>query len=113
MELGIAHIKTVRRSNFSPSKTKGSNYNLSPSKTGIKRPKLPPKPCVRCGALRWDDECYYKNKKCNLCDRIGHKSSHCRVKPRGKFIKKLVGQNKNVRRYVQVKICYKKNKNAA
>ena len=52
----------------------------------------------------------YKNKKCENCSCLGHKSSHCRKqKPRKSYVKttQLEGEDENIRKFVLVKILNK------
>ena len=113
-ESGIAHIKHVQHSKNTnyPSSKKDSWNNRKPNSPPSDRPKgkLPKSPCFRCGSLHWHSECVYKNKKCENCSFLGHKSSHCRKqKPRKSYVKttKLEGEDENIRKFVLVKILNK------
>ena len=81
------------------------------NETKKKQNNLPSYPCSRCGALHWYKDCTFRNKKCFICNRVGHKSSHCRYKNKtSSYIKntksdKLDGAN--TRKFVNVKMLNK------
>lgn len=118
-ESGIAHVRKIRqKSHFNyPSKTsqtKKRDFFHSPTKTSYpnkKQEKLPPSPCSRCGSLHWFMDCPYRFKTCLTCNKVGHKSSHCRTnkgnKSRVKSTKIDEQDGINIRKYVQVKILNK------
>ena len=73
-ESGIAHVREIR---YKKKPTK------SPTKTNETKKKqniLPPNPWSGCGALHWYKDFTFRNKKCFICNWVGHKSLHCRSK---------------------------------
>ncbi|VDM43615.1 unnamed protein product [Toxocara canis] len=38
----------------------------------------PPSPCFRCGGSHWARNCYFIDKTCHNCKRIGHKKGYCK-----------------------------------
>ncbi|VDM44297.1 unnamed protein product, partial [Toxocara canis] len=38
----------------------------------------PPSPCFRCGGSQWARNCYFIDKTCHNCKRIGHKKGYCK-----------------------------------
>ena len=90
-----------------PKRSKPERTQSSPKKQN----KLPPSPCVRCGALHWSTDCDYLKRKCFNCNQTGHKSSHCRKKAGRSYVKttKWDKQNEdNIRKYVPVQILGRK-----
>ena len=70
-----------------------------------------PNPCSGCGVLHWFEDCTFRNKKCSICNRVGHKSSHCRSK--NKIISSIEDRrldepdNANARKFVHVEMLNK------
>lgn len=96
----ISHMKEVRR------RTRESE----------RKSKFPTKLlCYRCGGPHSKNDCFFRDKCCFRCNRIGHKSSHCRMKQpekgmsKGKYKVRMVLTKKEIeegqkRKFVQVKI---------
>lgn len=84
-ESGVAHIRKVQRQiRFSPS-SKTNQTNCFTTKSQMKpQKKPPPSPCYRCGTLHWYKDCPYRYKTCLSCNKVGHKSAHCRTKKENK-----------------------------
>ena len=65
----------------------------------------------RCVKLHWAKEYPYRTKKCQDCERFGHKSSQCRngkiIKNRVRHTKKKDESDKVVRKYITVKVLNK------
>lgn len=73
--------------------------------------KLPPSACYGCGQWHWYNECPYKNKTCRNCKKVGHKLTKCRKnsnKSRVNVTKSEEDQDRNIRKYLHVKMYNKK-----
>ena len=85
-ESGIAHIRNIRYNKTqtkSPTKINESKQRKPPTKSNElknKKKYLPTNPCSRCGAVHWYKNCTFQDMTCSICNRVGHKSSHCRSK---------------------------------
>ena len=43
-----------------------------------------PNTCHSCGGKHFKSNCFFKNKKCYECNRVGHKATHCKYKKKKK-----------------------------
>ena len=82
------------------------------SNTGrLKTTKKPPSACYRSGKLHWAKDCPYRTKKCQNCDKFGHKGSQCRnrkiIKNRVRHTKSEDKSDKVDRKYITVKVLNK------
>ena len=106
-ESGVAHIRKVHftKKKFSPPSIRRSKLERTES-SPKKQNRLPPSPCVRCGALHWSTDCDYRKRKCFNCNQLGHKSSHCRKKSSSyvKTTKWDKHNENNIRKFVPVQI---------
>ena len=79
-ESGVAYIRRTncKPKNYAPVKSsENKKYDQTQAKNRrpIQKPKLPTSPCSRCGGQHWSTNCFYKNKTCNECGKIGHKAT--------------------------------------
>ena len=93
-ESGVAYVRKVkhRSQSYSPVKEKNTitqkhmitqNFNTGRLVTHKKkqRKKKTPSAYYRCGKLHWAKDCPFRTKKkCQNCDKFGHKGSQCRNK---------------------------------
>ena len=101
----IAHILKARK--YSKQESSPSTSQPKKKPTNKRHEDLPPTPCTGCGHLHWYRDCPYRHKQCLNCDRVGHKTSHCRKKTTDSYIKNArldVQDGRQARKYVQVKI---------
>ena len=76
-EIEESDISYVRKIRYKKKQTKSPTKT---NKTKKKQNNLPPNPCSGCGTLLWYKDCTFRNKKCFICNRVGHKSSPCQSK---------------------------------
>ena len=104
-ESSVAYARKVkhRSQSYTPVKERKNmitqNFNtgrlVTTKKTKKKTQKnkqTTPSACHRCGKLHWAKDCPYRTKKCQNCDRFGHKGSQCRNR---KIIKNRVRHTKS------------------
>ena len=76
-----------------------------------KKKKETPSAYYRCGKLHWAKVCPYHTKKCQNCDKFGHKGSQCRnrkiIKNRIRHTQSEDKSDKVVRKYIIVKVLNK------
>ena len=70
-----------------------------------------PSACYCRGKVHWAKDCPYRTKKCQNCDKFGHKGSQCRnrkiIKNRVRHIKSEDESDKVVPKYITVKVLNK------
>ena len=70
-----------------------------------------PSTCYCCGKVHWAKDCPCRTKKCQNCDKFGHKGLQCRnrkiIKNRVRHTKSEVKSDKFVRKYITVKVLNK------
>ena len=113
-ESGVAYVRKVkhRPQSYSPVK-EGKNTITQNFNTGrlVTTYKKTPTACYRSGKLHWARDCPYRTKKCQNCDKFGHKGSQCRnrkvIKNRFRRTKSEDKSDKVVRKYIIVKVLNK------
>ena len=115
----VSGVVYVRRTNYKPknytpgksSENKKYVQTLTKNRHPIQKLKLPTSPCSRCGRQYWSTNCFYKNKTCKECGKIGHKATCCRNKGNKNRVRQArsnIKTEKNRRKYVTVNILDKK-----
>ena len=79
-ESGVAYVRrtSYKPKNYAPWKSiENKKYDQTQAKNRrpIQKPKLPTSPFSPCGGQHWSTNCFYKNKTCNECGKIGHKAT--------------------------------------
>ena len=114
-----SRVAYVRRTSYKPqnytpwksSENKKYNQTQAKNRLPVQKPKLPTSPCSRCGRHHWSTKCFYMNKTCNECGKIGHKATRCRNKGNKNRVRQArsnIKTEKNRRKYVTVHILDKK-----
>ena len=116
-ESGVAYVRKVKHKSQSYAPVKERKYmitqNFNSGWLGItkKKQKKTPSACYRCGKVHWAKDCPYRTKKCQNCDKFGHKGSQCRnrkiIKNRVRHTKSEDESDKVVRKYITVKLLNK------
>ena len=100
--------------NYTPwksSENKKYDQTQAKNRRPIQKPKLPTSLCSCCGGQHWSTNCFYKNKTCNECGKIGHKFTHCRNKGNKNRVSQArsnIKTEKDRQKYVTVHILDKK-----
>ena len=113
-ESGVAYIRKVKHRSQSYSLIKERKKYDYPKfqyrQTSVNLKKTP-STCYCCGKLYWAKDCPYRTKKCQNCDKFGHKGSQCRdrkiIKNRIKYTKSKEKSDKVLRKYITVKVLNK------
>ena len=114
-ESGVAYVRKVkhRSQSYSPVKErKKYDYPKFQYRQMSNNQKTPPSTCYRCGKDHWAKDCpYCTKKKCQNCDKFGHKVSQCWnwkiIKNRVRHTKSEDYKGKVVRKYITVKVLNK------
>ena len=73
--------------------------------------KKTPSTCYHCRKVHWAKDCPYCTRKCQNCDKFGHKGSQCKnrkiIKNRVRHTKSEDKSDKVVRKYITVKVLNK------
>ena len=109
-ESGVTHVRNLHKKLLiTPRKKKNNNKErtLSPLQTGKTSNQTPSTPCFRCRKFHWSSDCPFRTKKYLNCEKVGHKSSHCKSQNnKNRFIKQYQIKNTKI---IFVNMCWLKS----
>ena len=115
-ESDVAYVRKVKHRSQSVKERKKYDYpKFHYRQTSVNQKKKKKEKthsaCHRCGKLHWANDCPYRTKKCQNCDKFGHKGSQCRnrkiIENRVRHTKSEDKSDKVVRKYKTVKVLNK------